>query len=361
MSTIPERWEHGSEFHWPIGTHEARDTFAPRPWDREDALLLGCGRDALRLVIEHGRLVHDWRRLWVPSYMCQHVVDTLVQTGIDCAVYHDAPDRPRPDVDTLGAREGEAVLVVNYFGLRTRSALEGLSLRGASLVVDHTHDPLSPWAREGTADYALASLRKTLPIPEGGALWSPAGHRLPEAPSLTDQRALAAESKRTSMMLKGRYLDGESLEKASYRTLASTGESSMAQGPISGISPETRQLLATLPADRWREQRKRNFMTLKEALTSAPGITTLVPQQEGCPFSAFLVFDEPERRDRVRQVLIRNGCYPAVLWPLDQAALDGVPDAHRLLAARSLSVHCDMRYGAEDMGRVAALIREAVS
>jgi hypothetical protein len=69
---------------------------------------------------------------------------------------------------------------MNYFGLRTPPDLE--LPEGVEVLEDHSHDPVSAWAEQSSADFCLASLRKTLPINDGGALWSPVGHRLPPAP-----------------------------------------------------------------------------------------------------------------------------------------------------------------------------------
>ena len=38
------------------------------------------------------------------------------------------------------------------------------------LIEDHIHDPLSDWSQSSNADYAVASLRKTLPVPIGAML-----------------------------------------------------------------------------------------------------------------------------------------------------------------------------------------------
>ena len=46
---------------------------------------------------------------------------------------------------------------------------------------------------------------------------------------------------------------------------------------------------------------------------------------------------------------------------MDTPTLKGIPEAHRALGDRTLSVHCDMRYSAADMTRVAAVILEALS
>jgi hypothetical protein len=61
-------------------------------------------------------------------------------------------------------------------GSFAKDSLPGWEERRAAsewlLVEDHSHDPFSPWAVGSSADYAFCSLRKTLPVPDGGLLWS---------------------------------------------------------------------------------------------------------------------------------------------------------------------------------------------
>ena len=356
---VADRWEHGSEFHWPLGGSAEVD-LGRRPWD-DNGVLLGSGRDALRLVIAHGRKQHGWERLWVPSYMCQHVVESLVMTGISCQVYEDAPTQPGPTAATLTPAAKDVVLVVNYFGLRDASSLEGLKLGQASLLLDHTHDPLSAWAHDDGADYAICSLRKTVPIPDGGALWSPKGHPLPVAPEITKVRALAAQSKWKAMRLKGHYLAGELVNKADFRALAADGESDMARGEISGVYPASEARLAGLRLGTWRTQRRLNHDAFALALEGAAGLSVLTGVDTSCPFSAFVVFEQHEVCARVRAALIEASIYPAVLWPMDTPVLEGVSEGHRALSRLSLSVHCDMRYDQADMRRVAEVIRQALA
>ena len=301
-----------------------------------------------------------WRRLWVPSYMCQHVIETLVHTGIPCVSYDDAPTQAGPTPGTLSPEHEDAVLLVNYFGLRDAGVEEALTPSGATLIVDHTHDLLSTWAFDGRADFALASLRKTLPTPDGGVLWSPNGHPLPQAPEVSRERAMAAHAKWKAMRLKGHYLKGEPVSKADFRALAADGEAGIAAGPISGISPPTQARLSHLPLHSWRAKRQANHDSAREALADAPGLRVLKGSRESCPFSLFIVFESREARERVRQALIQAHIYPAVLWPMSAAVLPEIPTSHRELGETSLSLHCDMRYDAEDMLRVARVIREAV-
>lgn len=345
------RWEHGSEFHHVAPVPGDLQADAP-PW--RGGLLVGSGRDALRLVARHGRAARQWRRFWIPTYLCQEVVAAIATEGLPLVAYPDLPGRP---LELPAASPGDAVLVVNTFG--RRGGPPPAPPPGVDLVEDHTHDPTSPWAFVSRAEYAVASLRKTLPVPEGGVLWSPRGLPLPPAPPLTLARREAAEAKRQAMVLKSRYLDGESVEKEEFRRLALAGEARIASGEVSAMSDETRALLETLPARRWRAARARNQAFLAARLAHLHWLEVLtVEAPSAVCFSAVLVFDQPVRRDRVRTGLIARRVYPAVLWPLEETVLPVGGEA-RALSRRILSLHCDARYTEADMARVADLVEEA--
>ncbi len=82
---------------------------------------------------------------------------------------------------TLQPRAGDAILAVDYFGARHGAAWRAFQAgrQDTLLIEDHSHDPQSTWATSSTADYAFASLRKTMPISDGAILWSPRGRALP--------------------------------------------------------------------------------------------------------------------------------------------------------------------------------------
>jgi len=345
------RWEHGSEFHRVAPLPGGSEAGTP-PW--RGGLLVGSGRDALRLLVRHGRATRRWRRLWIPSYLCQEVVAAIAAEGLTLEAYPDLPGHP---LALPAAQPGDAVLVVNTFG--RRGGPPPAPPPGVDLVEDHTHDPTSPWSRASQAEFAVASLRKTLPIPEGGVLWSPGGCTLPTAPPLTEERRHAADAKRQAMVLKARYLAGEPVEKEDFRRLALAGEAGMASGNVSAMSEETRAALEALPLERWRAARASNLTFLADRLAHLRWLSVLaVEAPSAVCFSAVLVVDEPARRDRVRSGLIARRVYPAVLWPLEETVLP-VSDEARALSRRVLSLHCDARYSEEDLARVAQLVEEA--
>jgi hypothetical protein len=337
-----ERWEQGSDLELSLETGTAE-----LPWARHPHGLWGSARSALRALLTWGIATQGWRRLLLPSYFCQSV-PAAVAGDIELVVYASAPTDTIPR--HVAASDGDVVLLAWTFGLRPRVEVSGAS----ALVEDFTHDPVGPAAAERRAQFAIASLRKTLPLPDGGVLWSPSDCPVPSEVGMTAAHAQTVRRRLSGMTLKRDYLAGGDVDKAAYRGLLTSSEREIGTGPISGISPFSRQRLPTLPVARWRDARAANLQVLRETLGELPGATFL----EG-PFAGVLLFDDAARRDRVQQRLIASRIYPCVLWPLDDPHVAGIPAEHVALANRMLAIHCDQRYGPHDMASVANQLRSA--
>ena len=173
-----------------------------------------------RQALIHLYRSQGWQRLWVPEYFCYDVVASLRETGLELRFYTDYPD-DHDDSKTLENiqrnglfRPTDAVMRVNYFGTRSYRSPEKLMV---PVVEDHTHDLIGDWALRSNADWCIASLRKSLPIPEGGMLWSPVGLRLPEQPALSDENEKIAAIRWEAMKLKADYLEGRFGDKEAFR------------------------------------------------------------------------------------------------------------------------------------------------
>jgi hypothetical protein len=319
------------------------------PWSEVSHRLYGSGRDAFTALLSYGRDTLAWRRIFVPDYFCQEVVATLAEQ-LEVLTYPDLPSHPfRPPWLDRSLGSDCAVLVVNTFGLRTAPPLP--LTRPFSIIEDHTHDPFSPWAHQSQADFGLASLRKTLPVPDGGVLWSPSRAMLPKQAHLSEIRERAAHRKLSAMLLKALYLKGAQVDKQRFRELAIAGEAEIASGPCSAITPASQAIILSAPWQRWRDQRQLNFVAFRQALLQRGGITLLVAQADACAFSCVLHFPSNEARNQMRQRLIDHRVYPAVLWPLE-ADTKGISEEALDFSHRMLSIHCDHRYSPKDMQRV---------
>ena len=341
----------------------------------EDASLFASGSHALVELVCWGARQAGWRRLWLPSYYCPDVpaaVAAAVGGEVELRAYPDAALWSSADLGSIPAAAGDAVVVANQIGVRRRPEVAPAVARGAVVVEDHSHDLASSWALESTADYAFASLRKTLPIPDGGAVWSPQGHDRPPEPASRgdggeplDRAGRTADRLAASLDARGR-LAAPPDDRLRFRALARVAARSAGAAEWGGISPVSRALLRQMPMRAWRERRRRNLALLADASASASGLRILAAPPGGVAFALTLVFDSAEARQAAERALTARAVAPTVMWPLDPARDWGVGPADADLAGRILSIHGDQRYAGgrrappgEDPGRGAARLRTA--
>lgn len=356
-AVLADRWECGSDFAYPDGVRADEDRLA-LPLG---AKLFHSGRDALRALAAF--LSPRPARILVPSYYCQEVSLALVSAGFRVEAYPDDPRWALPALDTVHLRPGDAIIVCNTFGLRAGFNEPYSVPQGVTVIEDHTHDPFGGWSRSSTAQYCYASLRKWLPIPDGGILWSNQSEVLPIPKASNSYHAAITEDKTFAMALKASYLNGGSSDKSQYRSLFSRAETRIGRLAPARMSATSRDILQNVPVISWRAQRLANYDVLASELSKLPevGLMLLKPAEHCVPYAACLVMDRPEDRARLAAKLISSSIYPAVLWPIAQDRIKGVGHREADLANRILCIHCDHRYSAEDMVRVARTLSSIVT
>lgn len=340
--------EFGSDFHFMAPTPWAEKTlydFYPR------ANLYADGRQALIHLYQ----TQGWQRLWVPEYFCYEVVESLKQAGLVIRFYADYPGYTE-DSKTLEAiqRNGffkptDAILRVNYFGTRSYRSPEKLSV--AAVIEDHTHDLIGGWAINSHADWCIASLRKSLPIPEGGILWSPVGLTLPTAPESSEENERISSIRWDAMKLKTSYLAGEDVEKSAFRAGYVDTEEYFDTAGVCAIDESSREYLHTFDIQDWYRRKRENWEILRDI--KKDGVKVLKPEDYGSyPFSLILQFDDIYKRDIVRKALIEKCIYPAILWSVPPSG-----DGEIFVFSRTmLSIHCDARYSKEDILTMKSII-----
>jgi hypothetical protein len=238
---------------------------------------------------------------------------------------------------------------VNYFGFDTSSKL---LLKNAFIIEDHTHDLKSDWAINSNAHYCFASLRKSLPIAAGGMIWSPKKLEIPLELAENELTNMVTYMKLSGMLLKRIYLKNGNINKQNFRSLYLNSESLFEKKDTNAALPSAIVAdINKIPVQVLREHKIKNYKFLSEAIKTKNIIWQQSLNENQCPFGMILYFSDEKKRNGMRQYLIDNNIYPAVLWP-NQTALKA-----KDFSAKSLLIHCDIRYTWDDM----KIIAEAVN
>lgn len=359
--------EVGSEFHWDpaalplVPPPAAAPRSAPRPRAgaraagsllprRAELFATGCG--ALSAMLRH---LAPRGRLHLPSFFCMGVAEALA-ADLPIAWYRHLPDGHGPQLDTLHARPGDVVLAQNLFGRDTPQPWTAWMRAhpGIALVEDHSHDPFGEWARASIAPYAIASLRKTLPLPDGGLLWSPRGLDLP-APS--GPESPGAHLKLAAMLLKDAWLGGRAVPKDDFRELQQRGEQTLlgSAGPASVL---TATVLPLLDLAGLRAASTRNAHALVTALAGRDREWRVLAggPAGAAPFRVQLLCESPTVRDALLAHLAGQGIFAPVHWRQDRTGVWSGDEAAADLADRILTVPVDHRCGPADVRRVAEVL-----
>jgi hypothetical protein len=345
--------EFGSDFHYLTFSHVEDERQYPH---FNKSHFYANGRHALQDLITTKLKKREWERIWMPEYFCYDVVRSILETGIDVIFYPDSPLKNDDEIiSKLRFKSGDVLLRMNFFGLRTKRNSDNLQVQ---VIEDHSHDLTSSWALESNADYCIASLRKSLPVPEGGILWSPK-HDISEfeiKSSLTDNEKISYK-KLSAMLMKRLYLDQYEIEKLVFRKLMIDFEHELDRLPVSGISPIAFEIFRGLPVSQIQNAKKENWILLSSILKNG-NLMILKPQNLslGTPFSMIIILNDENEREKIKNSMLRNHIYPAVLWSIpDSSTKDNFS-----LGKRLLSIHCDIRYNRKDIINLGEKIVEII-
>ena len=339
--------EFGSDFHFVDSYRSCRthltDVF-------RGATLLSDGRQCVVVLIRQ----YGWKRLWIPEYFCYEVIETIkVQTGIEVKMYADSPLN-ESDVDNLPYMEGDALLRMNFFGMRGFRSSKNIPV---PVIEDHSHDILGHWALYSDADWCISSIRKTLPLPEGGMMWSPKGYQLVIPLSISEENEKIASIRWEGMEMKDQYLKGKSVGKDEFRKRYIETEDYFDNAEPTLIDNRSRKVISEeLDVNLWLEAKRKNWKLLKK-LVNKRVCQVLEPEADSCTmFSMVMLLESSDKRDAVKRNLIASSVYPAILWNVP----DGVTAELRDFSTRMLSIHCDGRYAEGDIRHLAEILNDCL-
>lgn len=292
------------------------------------AIALNTGRNALEYILR----ARGYKRVYLPYYSCEVLLEPFKKLGVEYTFYHinanlEADLQPSLNSD-------EAILCINYFGLK-QDHVNALAQRyGKQLIVDNTQ---AFYARPIDGIDTFYSCRKFFGVPDGAYLYC--------------DKVLDAELEqdysweRMTHLLKRIDVSAE----AAYADFREQSEK-LKNNPIRKMSNLTHRIMASIDYDGVAERRRQNYQLLNEAIGNKNGIA-LPPSADAVPMVyPFLTTDQ-----QLRQRLIDNKVYIATYWPnvLDWINTDST---EYTLTTQLLPLSIDQRYGEEEMKRIIELI-----
>lgn len=350
---MPVIREFGSEFDWNANAPFLQPGSCQLQLD--NAIKFRSGRDAMKAVAIS---VKDrCRRVLLPALCCESMVSPFTMQGMEPVFYKMHPDYRADALDVKQKLTEDSILVYgSYFGIQpfdeeTLSFLHRL-FPHALFMEDRTQDILCPRQGGFTPDVTIASIRKWIPIPDGGLLWGKVS-----AKAQTDDTF--ANLRKEAMVAKSAYLEnGDQALKDRFRHML--GEASQLLDESNepyAITDQSAQLLRDLDFAAIYARRQENAKALLRALTPDPAVLRLITQtpEISTLYFPILVKDQSAVQGKLAPI----GIYCPVIWPVPQEAL-GICEVAEFTAEHMLGVPCDQRYTPEDMAYIGREIMRIV-
>ena len=330
----------GGEFEIDLSLQ--RD-FVPQP----DVYYYASGRTALYQTLR--TLTPQHCKLWLPDWLCRTMVDAIEKAGFDYCFYElDANFKACIGaLDKTGFKDGEAVLMINYFGLQDLTGISK-SIKDAypnSVIVEDDVQAYWVFAEKENpyADYRFTSLRKALPVPDGGLVKT----RRPMPVAIGENTFAPLKLKAGAM----KYHRGEEgINDEDYLKLFIEGDKLIPENYDSVMSLDSQRLLTGTNLEKAKQQRQANAAQLIVGLEEI-GISPMIPvPADSIPLFVPIYLDN---RDEVRRRMFQHEVFCPVHWPLDGMPIKKGAE----MASHELSLIVDQRYEEKDMDLVLSLIK----
>lgn len=349
----------------------------PYPLNQPGVTLTYSGTAAIYQAF-HGLGLPAGSTVLCPSYNCGHELEPLLRLGlrIDCYRVTTGLTMDLEDIERRMTSDVRAILVTHFFGFgQPLEAVRALCDRyGIVLVEDCAHAFLSDNVNGNlgrVGDAAIYSIRKSLPLPNGGAVvFNSRSVKLPEhleaPPMLTTWFKALDLAKKSALDEFGRKRSLNNLVPLGALTPLVAGSDFLQRlSPAAltafydpddenfnfssdimnwGMSPFSRGLLDRIEWRHIAARRLYNYRFLVDALDGVAGCEFIRPEVPDCTAPLFLPI-LTNRRQEVFRYLLRHKIFPAIWWDQQHPAVqwEQFPEArdlkNRVLA---LPVHQDV-------------------
>ena len=313
--------------------------------------LFYAGRYAIKHIIDSIMKEHSIATLWMPNYYCPYVKNWLEQKLFSIKYYDIDPFDAEAKIDWKQFSASDVVLTNNYWGLKVNPIPTGTR---PLIIEDHSHGWLSVGCLGSEADFCIASLRKTLPIPLSGIAWKPNKSKcnIPLLPL----EANSQDDDTNPMIMSWNLIDTAMAKKASCldpkvksEFLGNYGEGEMIirdTQEIFTVRNTHEAIIRSVLFKDFNSFKKNNLALVYQNLKSSNAFKFIFLENP-IPFGLLLVFKDLATLGDLKRYLIANAIYPAELWPKNY-----IEQEYKHL----LNIHVDYRYNKADMNYLVQVI-----
>lgn len=292
------------------------------------AIRLNTGRNCLEYILR----VRGYKKVFVPYYTCEAVMEPINKLGIPYEFYHiDVHFEIR---DRFSLKEGEALLYTNYFGLKQRYVEQLAERIGSRLIVDNTQ---AFYAKPLAGIDTFYTCRKFFGVPDGAYLYCDK--------ALDEKMEQDYSYDRVAHLVKRIDLSAEEGFKDFRRV-----DDGLDNQPIRKMSKLTQRMMQSIDYEVIAKKRRKNYLMLHEALGGENDLD-LPLEADGVP----MVYPFLAPIKGLREKLIENKIFVARYWPnvLDWTTKD---DIEYLLAYQMQPLPVDQRYEEKEMKKIIEII-----
>jgi hypothetical protein len=320
----------------------------PLPWEEAyDVTYVESGRQALAIV-EMELRSRGHAQIHVPSYLCDSMIDPFQQTGWDLIELPVDGDLSVAPTDLISQVTAGVLLHAPYFGREDSpdvlDALNKLRGSGVVVVVDETHRVFS--GPSPVADFRVASLRKSLPLYDGGYVTGASEQFWPNPEGSVSE---AMVLRRMAMHAKSGALASDTGNEAHLKLFARAEDAVALRSAPERISAESLSLLYRLDIGLICETREINSVSLARALGHSNSYRIVNPLADDL-LPSHLVLETHDAAG-LQQYLAGQHIFCPIHWPPSKI----LPSVQRW-PSRYISLPVDHRYGKDDMLRMAAVV-----
>jgi len=291
------------------------------------ALRLNTGRNCLEYIL----LAKNYSKVYLPYYICNQILEPLSKLKIGFEFYH-IDGNLNPIFDRV-LRANEAILVVNYFGLKQK-AIQQASKKYTNLIIDNTQAFFSS-PLDGLDTFYSA--RKFFGVPDGAYLFSYNYTNVPLNQDVSYSRMIH--------LLKRKDKNAES----GYTDFLKN-ENSLKDQPIRSMSRLTHSLLENINYERCKFTREENFRFIHNELKN---LNTLVFDYD--ILSGPMIYPFVTDNLDLRKKMIANKVYVANYWSDVLSRVDE-KTVEASLTKYLIPIPIDQRYSLSDMKNILNII-----